>query len=128
MESLQNWENDVTCYADTTIQIQTENSNSIESQKYMRTKEYLKIGSKNIEDENFLSAIFYYKRGLQELKYCYLSKDIIDDTGNWITVAEIEEREKRFSNAANILKRILTTRLTLYQKRVEKNVCDPDIC
>lgn len=92
----------------------------MESQKYIRTREYLKIGSKNIEDENFLNAIYNYKKSPQELGYCYLSKNFIDDTGNWITIAKIEEREKRFSNAANILKRILTTRLTLYEEKAEK--------
>lgn len=97
--------------------------NEIESKKYMLAKNYLEMGSKNIENNDFISAISNYKKGLEELGYCYTSKNFIDDTGNWITIAKIEEREKRYSNAATILRRMLTTRLNLYEEKKEKPTC-----
>lgn len=88
-----------------------------ESIQYINAKEYLKIGSKKLKDENYIEAISNFKLGIQHLGNCYLSQDMTDDSENWILIAWIEEyRKKNLQRAAIILKTTLSDRIKAYEK------------
>jgi len=77
---------------------------------------------KEIAQNHFIEANAKLDEGLASLGSRYVSSSIVDDTGQKLTLARIEEREGRLQIAANLKKGVLSSRLEIYRRTLCKDI------
>lgn len=82
----------------------------------MKVKKYFDFGNENYISKNYLEAIFFFKKGIEELGNCYDSPGLLDDTGTKFLMAKSEERKQNYFNAADGFRSVLNNRLSLYEE------------
>ncbi len=73
-------------------------------------------GSQALSNDEHGAAIKDFRAGIAALGSSYRSPSVIDDTGMKLVLAEGEEANGRLKVAANVLSRVLESRLALYAK------------
>jgi hypothetical protein len=73
------------------------------------------LATHEMNQNNWISANYHLKIGLDTLGYRYTSLDIIDDSGMKLIVGDIFERKGQLEQAARLRMQILESRLNLFK-------------
>lgn len=86
--------------------------------KQDKAQKLLEQGEKQIDDSQFPEAINTLNEGIELIGSEYVSPLTIDDTGQKLVLAKIEQKNGRYNIAANLLKSVLTTRLSIMRSNL----------
>lgn len=79
----------------------------------------LECAEQQIKNSEFEKAIKTLYKGLELIGSDYESPLTIDDTGQKLTLAKIEEKNGRYNVAANLLRNVLTARVNILDSKSE---------
>jgi hypothetical protein len=89
--------------------------------KYRKIKYRLSDGNKNLSSSNYVSALYFFKLALNDVKPCYSDPATIDDTGMYEVLARSAEERGDYKYAATSYGSILENRMSMYDEKMNKN-------